>query len=193
MVKQSKAKRGSAGQAQKLNALFGEDGIDGSTGRAYQPGPSRERKAPPSKEVFEPKRRPNAAIGKKKPAAGAAAPKEGALEPLHAKKQAPAKAAALQPRAAAVKNNKPAASTGDMVAKGKRSEAMAFAQEYSDKLAAASLSGSVQKRLGELAKLERQIKAAPGLTTAQKDAQLERLDKAKTALARQFLSVTAQR
>ena len=81
----------------------------------------------------------------------------------------------------------------DMVAKGKRSEAMAFAQEYSDKLAAASLSGSVQKRLGELAKLERQIKAAPGLTTAQKDAQLERLDKAKTALARQFLSVTAQR
>ena len=119
MVKQSKAKRGSAGQAQKLNALFGEDGIDGSTGRAYQPGPSRERKAPPSKEVFEPKRRPNAAIGKKKPAAGAAAPKEGALEPLPAKKQAPAKAAALQPRAAAVKNIKPAASTGDMVAKGK--------------------------------------------------------------------------
>lgn len=81
----------------------------------------------------------------------------------------------------------------DMVAKGQRSEAMAFAQEYSDKLAAASLSGSMQKRLGELAALERQIKAAPGLTTEQKDAQLERLDKLKTALARQFLSVTAQR
>ena len=81
----------------------------------------------------------------------------------------------------------------DLVAKGKRAEAMAFAQEYSDKLAAASLSGSMQKRLGELAALERQIKAAPNMTTAQKDAQLERLDKAKTALARQFLAVTAQR
>jgi hypothetical protein len=81
----------------------------------------------------------------------------------------------------------------NMVEKGQRAEAMAFAQEYSDKLAAASLSGSMQKQLGELAKLERQIKAAPNMTTEQKDAQLERLDKAKQALARQFLSVTAQR
>jgi hypothetical protein len=81
----------------------------------------------------------------------------------------------------------------DLVSKGNRAEAMAFAQEYSDKLAAASLSGSMQKRLGELAALERQIKAAPNLTTEQKDAQLERLDKAKTAMARQFLAVTAQR
>jgi hypothetical protein len=81
----------------------------------------------------------------------------------------------------------------DLVEKGKRAEAMAFAQEYSDKLAAASISGSVQKQLGELAKLERQIKAAPNLTTEQKDAQLERLDKAKTAIARQFLATTAQR
>jgi hypothetical protein len=81
----------------------------------------------------------------------------------------------------------------NMVEKGQRAEAMAFAQEYSDKLAAASLSGSMQKQLGELAKLERQIKAAPNMTTEQKDAQLERLDKAKQALARQFLSATAQR
>jgi hypothetical protein len=81
----------------------------------------------------------------------------------------------------------------DLVSKGNRAEAMAFAQEYSDKLAAASLSGSMQKRLGELAALERQIKAAPNMTTEQKDAQLERLDKAKTAVARQFLAVTAQR
>jgi len=81
----------------------------------------------------------------------------------------------------------------DLIAKGNKAEAMAFAQEYSDKLAAASLSGSMQKQLGELAKLERQIKAAPNMTTEQKDAQLERLDKAKTALARQFLAVTAQR
>ena len=49
----------------------------------------------------------------------------------------------------------------DLVEKGKRAEAMAFAQEYSEKLAAASISGSVQKRLGELAALERQVKASP--------------------------------
>jgi hypothetical protein len=81
----------------------------------------------------------------------------------------------------------------DLVEKGKRAEAMAFAQEYSDKLAAMSISGSVQKRLGELAKLERQIKAAPNLTTEQKDLRLAQLDKVKTATARQFLATTAQR
>jgi hypothetical protein len=81
----------------------------------------------------------------------------------------------------------------DLVEKGKRAEAMAFAQEYSDKLAAASVSGSVQKRLGELAKLERQIKSSPNLTTEQKDVRLAQLDKLKTATATQFLSITAQR
>jgi hypothetical protein len=81
----------------------------------------------------------------------------------------------------------------DMVEKGKRAEAMAFAQEYSDKLAAASISGSVQKRLGELAKLERQIKSSPNLTTEQKDVRLAQLDKLKTATATQFLATTAQR
>jgi hypothetical protein len=81
----------------------------------------------------------------------------------------------------------------DLVDKGKRAEAMAFAQEYSDKLAAASVSGSVQKRLGELAKLERQIKSSPNLTTEQKDVRLAQLDKLKTATATQFLATTAQR
>jgi hypothetical protein len=81
----------------------------------------------------------------------------------------------------------------DMVDKGKRAEAMAFAQEYSEKLAAASVSGSVQKRLGELAKLERQIKSSPNLSTEQKDLRLAQLDKLKTATATQFLAITAQR
>lgn len=78
----------------------------------------------------------------------------------------------------------------NMIEKGQKAEALAFAQEYSDKLAVMSLSGSVQKRLGELAKLERQVKASPTLTTEQKDDRLEQLDKAKLALARQFLAVT---
>jgi len=78
----------------------------------------------------------------------------------------------------------------NMIEKGQKAEALAFAQEYSDKLAAMSMSGSVQKRLGELAKLERHVKASPNLSTEQKDAKLEQLDKAKLALARQFLAVT---
>ena len=67
---------------------------------------------------------------------------------------------------------------------------MEFAQEYANKLASMSLSGTVQKRLGELAKMERQIKANPSMTTEQKDAQLAQLDKAKMAFARQFLAAT---
>ena len=81
----------------------------------------------------------------------------------------------------------------DMVEKGKRAEAMAFAQKYSDKLASASVSGAIQKRLGELAKLERQIKSSPNLSTEQKDVRLAQLDKLKTATATQFLAATAQR
>jgi hypothetical protein len=78
----------------------------------------------------------------------------------------------------------------DMVERGQKAEAKAFAQDYADKLAAMSLSGSVQKRLGELAKVERQIKANPNMTIEQKDAKLEQLDKTKVAIARQFLAVT---
>lgn len=78
----------------------------------------------------------------------------------------------------------------DMVERGQKAEAKAFAQDYADKLAAMSMSGSVQKRLGELAKVERQIKASPNLTAEQKDAKLEQLDKTKVAIARQFLAVT---
>ena len=77
-----------------------------------------------------------------------------------------------------------------LIEQGKRAEAMEFAQEYANKLASMSLSGTVQKRLGELAKMERQIKANPNMTTEQKDAQLAQLDKAKMAFARQFLAAT---
>lgn len=78
----------------------------------------------------------------------------------------------------------------DMVEKGQRAEAKAFAQSYADEMAAVSMSGSVQKRLGELAKVERQIKAHPTMTTEQKDAKLAQIDKAKVTMARQFLAVS---
>jgi hypothetical protein len=77
----------------------------------------------------------------------------------------------------------------DMLAKGNRAEAKAFAQENANTLAMASTSGSVQKYLGEIAKRERIIRASPTLTTEQKDAQLERLDQMKTAYARKFIAL----
>lgn len=74
-----------------------------------------------------------------------------------------------------------------MIEQGKQAEARAFAQENADMLAATSVSGAVQQRLGELAKRRRQIEASPTMTTEQKDAMLKRIDQAQTELATQFL------
>ena len=74
-----------------------------------------------------------------------------------------------------------------LVEQGKTAEAKAFAQEYADKLAAASVSGSVQQKLGEFAKFRRQVESSPNLTTEQKDEMLARIDKAQTEYARAFI------
>jgi hypothetical protein len=74
-----------------------------------------------------------------------------------------------------------------LVEQGKTAEARAFAQEHADALGAASVSGSVQQKLGEFAKYRRQIEAAPRLTTEQKDEMLARIDKAQTEYARAFI------
>jgi hypothetical protein len=75
-----------------------------------------------------------------------------------------------------------------IVERGNRAEALAFAQEYSTDLVAASTAGQVQKYLGDLAKQERIIRASPSLTTEQKDARLKQIDQAKVALARRYIS-----
>jgi hypothetical protein len=74
-----------------------------------------------------------------------------------------------------------------LVEQGKTAEARAFAQEHADALGAASVSGSVQQKLGDFAKYRRQVEAAPKLTTEQKDEMLARIDKAQTEYARAFL------
>ena len=74
-----------------------------------------------------------------------------------------------------------------LVEQGKTAEARAFAQEHADKLAAASVSGSVQQKLGDFAKFRRQVEAAPKMTTEQKDEKLAQIDKAQTEYARAFL------
>jgi hypothetical protein len=78
----------------------------------------------------------------------------------------------------------------DMVEKGNRAEAKAFAQENANLLALASTSGAVQKYLGEITKQERIIRASPELTTEQKDERLEKLDKMKTEYARKFIALS---
>ena len=77
----------------------------------------------------------------------------------------------------------------DMVAKGRVAEARAFMQEHVAEMALVSVSGAVQKQLGELAKQERMIRAAPKLSTERKDELLERLDQIKTKIARGSMAV----
>jgi len=77
----------------------------------------------------------------------------------------------------------------DMVAKGRVAEARAFMQQHIAEMALVSVSGSVQKQLGELAKQERMIRAAPKLSTERKDDLLERLDQIKTKIARGSMAV----
>ena len=74
-----------------------------------------------------------------------------------------------------------------LVEQGKTAEARAFAQEHAEALGAASVSGSVQQKLGEFSKYRRQVEAAPRMTTEQKDELLARIDKAQTEYARAFL------
>jgi hypothetical protein len=74
-----------------------------------------------------------------------------------------------------------------LVEQGKTAEARAFAQEHAEALGAASVSGSVQQKLGEFSKYRRQVTEAPRLTTEQKDELLARIDKAQTEYARAFL------
>ena len=73
-----------------------------------------------------------------------------------------------------------------LVEEGRRAEAVEFAQRNANELAMMSISGKVQQQLGQLAKVERQIRANPSMTTEQKDARLKQLDEMKVKIARQF-------
>jgi hypothetical protein len=74
---------------------------------------------------------------------------------------------------------------------GKKEEAAAFLEQYRNKVAAASLSGTVQQQLGELAKAKRQV-VASSRSTAEKDELLKKIDTAQYELARRFLTVTGE-
>ena len=84
--------------------------------------------------------------------------------------------------------SKTKATLNTMVERGDIAKAREFAQQYATQLSLASTSGAIQKALGELAKQERIVRQSPSMTTEQKDAMLERIDKVKTQIARQFLA-----
>jgi hypothetical protein len=78
----------------------------------------------------------------------------------------------------------------NMVERGQRAEAAAFAQRYANELAAAATSGQTFKRLGELYAVERKIRAHPTMTTAQKDTMLDRIKVEQNRIAVSFEQLT---
>jgi len=78
----------------------------------------------------------------------------------------------------------------NMVERGQRAEAVAFAQRYANELAAAATSGQVYKRLGDLYSMERKIRAHPTMTTAQKDNMLDRIKVEQNRIAVSFERLT---
>jgi hypothetical protein len=77
-----------------------------------------------------------------------------------------------------------------LLMEGKRDQAREFLEEYRNKIAYASLSGSVQQRLGELSKMRRNIIASPMMTEEQKTERVEKIDKVRNDYVEKFLSVT---
>ena len=75
-----------------------------------------------------------------------------------------------------------------LVEEGKRAEAQSLVHDYANQMALVSTSGSVQKALGQMAAQERFIRNSK-MTTDQKDAALEKLDKLKVAYARNFINL----
>lgn len=80
-------------------------------------------------------------------------------------------------------------SLAKLVEDGRMADARLFAQEYSTQLAFSETSGSLQKQLGELAKLRRQVRAAPNMSTERKDEVLARIDAAEQRLAAPFIAL----
>jgi hypothetical protein len=77
-----------------------------------------------------------------------------------------------------------------LVQEGRREDAKAFRDEYISRIAAASISGAAQQRLGEMSSMRRIIVNSPRLSQERKDELLEKLDKQRELYARRFIQVT---
>ena len=76
---------------------------------------------------------------------------------------------------------------------GDKERAKEFLNNYRNLIAAASVSGSVQQRMGELAKMKRAVMASPKLSTEEKDARLELIIARQQLLAGRLLTLSEKR
>lgn len=77
-----------------------------------------------------------------------------------------------------------------LVQEGRREDAKAFRDEYINRIAAASISGAAQQRLGEMAAMRRLVIDSPRLSQERKDELLEKIDKQRELYAKRFIQVT---
>jgi hypothetical protein len=77
-----------------------------------------------------------------------------------------------------------------LIQRGKREEAAEFREEYIDKISAASVSGTVQQKLGEIAKMKRMVQSSPTLSTERKDELIKRLETQQNNPAERFLQIS---
>lgn len=76
---------------------------------------------------------------------------------------------------------------------GEKERAKEFLTTYRNLISSASVSGSVQQKMGELATLKRAIIASPKLTQEQKDERLEKITKAQQLYADRLLTLSEKR
>ncbi len=76
---------------------------------------------------------------------------------------------------------------------GDRERAKEFLDTYRNLIAAASVSGSVQQRMGELAKMKRAVMASPKLSTEEKDARLEKITNMQQLYSEKLLTLSDKR
>jgi len=77
-----------------------------------------------------------------------------------------------------------------LIQEGRREDAKAFRDEYINRIAAASISGAAQQRLGEMSSMRRMIVDSPRLSQERKDELLEKIDKQRELYAKRFIQVT---
>ena len=77
-----------------------------------------------------------------------------------------------------------------LMQRGKKEEAAEFREEYIDKISSASVSGTVQQKLGEIAKMKRAVTSSPILSTERKDELIKRLETQQNNLAERFLQIS---
>jgi hypothetical protein len=75
-----------------------------------------------------------------------------------------------------------------MVEEGREKEADEYATANADMLSMGTMAGSFRKKMGELTKAEREVRAATNMSGAQKRAELDAIRQDKIQLAKDFSS-----